>query len=70
MRLGACEELEHLNALQGQHGEEAGLIQELGRRLEALRCYDQYFCDSDWHPRAQRGGQWSGGEGLAKSKRR
>jgi hypothetical protein len=53
MRLGASDELAHLSAIQGRNGEDFDLIQELGRRLEALRRYDQYFCDADWHPRAQ-----------------
>jgi hypothetical protein len=53
MRISARKELEYLSALEGRNQEEANLIRELGRRLEALRRYDQYFCDTDWQPRAQ-----------------
>jgi hypothetical protein len=30
---------------------DASLIDELGRKLDALRRFDQYFCDADWRPR-------------------
>jgi hypothetical protein len=50
MRCTARREMEYLAAKQGRNSDDAGLIRELGRRLETLRYYDQYFCDADWHP--------------------
>ena len=51
MRFAARKEMDYLSASRGRNTEDAGLIQELGRRLEALRRYDQYFCHADWRPR-------------------
>jgi hypothetical protein len=42
--------MEYLGAAQGRNREDALLIRELGRRLESLRFYDQYFGDADWLP--------------------
>ena len=50
----AAREMEYLGATGDGSLEDAQLAQELGRRLEALRRYDQHFCDSDWRPRANR----------------
>jgi len=55
MRCAARKEMEYLGAIRGRNPEEASLAQELGRRLDALRRYDQYFCDGDWRPRSRRG---------------
>ena len=54
MRSAANKEMEYLSALRGRNTEDANLARELGRRLEALRRYDQYFCDTDWRPKRTR----------------
>jgi hypothetical protein len=54
MRGAATTEMEYLGAIRGRSTEDANLARELGRRLEALRRYDQHFCDADWQPRSAR----------------
>jgi hypothetical protein len=44
--------MDYLRAAQGRNREDVRLAQELGRRLDALRRYDQLFGDDDWRPRA------------------
>jgi hypothetical protein len=56
MRGAATSEMEYLGAIRGRNKEDAKLARELGRRLEALRRYDQRFCDADWQPRVVRTG--------------
>jgi hypothetical protein len=51
MRGAARYEMEYLSAARGRNREDAMLAQELGRRLDALRRYDQLFGDADWRPR-------------------
>ena len=53
----AAQEMKYLGEAQGRNSEDANLARELGRRLEALRRYDQHFCDSDWRPRKRAGRQ-------------
>ena len=53
MRSAARYEMEYLIAARGRNGDDANLAQELGRRLDALRRYDQLFGDSDWRPRTR-----------------
>jgi hypothetical protein len=48
--------MEYLGAIRGWNAEDANLARELGRRLEALRRFDQQFCDADWQPRAMQTG--------------
>ena len=43
-------EIEYLNSIDSQAGGNRPLVDELSRRLDALRRYDQHFCDADWHP--------------------
>ena len=50
MRSAARYEMEYLFAARGQNREDANLAQELSRRLDALRRYDQLFGDVDWRP--------------------
>ena len=52
MRYAARKEMEYLGSVRGRNAEDRDLVQELGRRLDALRRYDQYFCDADWQPRS------------------
>jgi hypothetical protein len=54
MRSAATREMEYLGAIRGRNTEDANLARELGRRLEALRRYDQHFSDADWQPRSVR----------------
>jgi hypothetical protein len=53
MRGAARYEMEYLSAAQGRNREDSNLAQELGRRLDALRRYDQFFGDADWRPRTR-----------------
>jgi hypothetical protein len=45
--------MEYLGAARGRNREDEKLVQELGRRLDALRRFDQLFGDADWQPRAR-----------------
>jgi hypothetical protein len=45
--------MEYLGAARGRNREDAKLVQELGRRLDALRRFDQFFGDTDWRPRTR-----------------
>ena len=47
----ARNEIEYLRATDGNGSHDAMLIQEMSRRLDALRRYDQYFCEADFHPK-------------------
>jgi len=53
MRGAARYEMEYLGAARGRNREDAKLVQELGRRLDALRRFDQCFGDADWRPRTR-----------------
>jgi hypothetical protein len=53
MKCAARYEMEYLDAARGRNREDASLAQELGRRVDALRRYDQYFSDADWRPRSR-----------------
>jgi len=50
MRLATTKEIEYLGAVDGKTASDAGLIDEMSRRLDVLRRFDQCFCDEDWHP--------------------
>ena len=50
MRGAARYEMEYLSAARGRNREDANLARELGRRLDALRRYDQLFGAADWRP--------------------
>jgi hypothetical protein len=43
-------EIEYLSSIGAQSSVDLQLIQEMSRRLDALRRYDQYFCAADWMP--------------------
>jgi hypothetical protein len=53
MRGAARYEMEYLRATRGRNRDDANLALELGRRLDALRRYDQLFGDADWRPRTR-----------------
>jgi hypothetical protein len=52
MRFAASNEMAYVAAIHNATTKDAKLARELGRRLNALRCYDQFFCDLDWRPPA------------------
>ena len=45
-------EIEYLGSIEGKSNEDAALMREMSRRLDALRCFDQNFSDADWRPRS------------------
>jgi hypothetical protein len=51
MQFAARKEMEYLGAIHNPTTKDANLARELSRRLNALRCYDQYF-DLDSQPQA------------------
>ena len=57
MRFATRKEIEYLSSVDGQGGEDANLIREMSRRLDALRRYDQCFRKADWRPRQAPGGE-------------
>ncbi len=57
MRFATVNEIEYLSSLGGNGAADVNLIQEMSRRLDALRRYDQYICDADLRPCRDRGSQ-------------
>jgi hypothetical protein len=55
MRFATRSEIEYLDAADGHAETDASLIDEMTRRLDALRRMDQYVCKADWQPRHLRG---------------
>jgi hypothetical protein len=51
MRYANQHEIEYLGLLSGKASGDVEMMDELRRRLDALRCYDQNFSESDWRPR-------------------
>lgn len=43
-------EIEYLGAVGGNAAADREMIDEMRRRLDALRRYDQSFSDNDWRP--------------------
>jgi hypothetical protein len=43
-------EIEYLNSRAEVSEQNPVLVREMCRRLDALRRYDQHFCDADWRP--------------------
>jgi hypothetical protein len=52
MRSVVPNEIEYLGELEGATAENPRLIREMSRRLDALRRFDQSFCESDCRPHA------------------
>jgi hypothetical protein len=50
MRFAARNEIAYLSSVEGSPND-AGLVREMTRQLDALRRYDQCFCEADWRPR-------------------
>jgi hypothetical protein len=45
-------EIEYLGEIEGGTANNPRLIREMSRRLDALRRFDQSFCDADCRPHA------------------
>ena len=54
MRFATTQEIEYLDSVDGRTPTDVGLIDEMSRRLHALRCLDQFFCKEDWRPQSAR----------------
>jgi hypothetical protein len=54
MRFATLQEIEYLDSVDGKTPTDLGLIDEMSRRLDALRCLDQFFCKEDWRPEGPR----------------
>lgn len=50
MRFATLQEIEYLDSVDVTAPTDSGLIDEMSRRLSALRCLDQFFCKEDWRP--------------------
>ena len=50
MRSVRSNEIEYLGDIEGATPKNRKLIREMSRRLNALRRFDQYFCDGDFRP--------------------
>jgi hypothetical protein len=57
MRFTTRNEIEYLSSIEANGRKDRSLVRELSRRLDALRRYDQYFCEADWQPRRAPGDQ-------------
>jgi hypothetical protein len=54
MRFATRNEIEYLNAIDGESVADAHTIDEMTRWLDALRRFDQNFCQADWRPEHNR----------------
>jgi hypothetical protein len=52
MRSTTANEIEYLGNIKGATTENPRLIREMSRRLDALRRFDQSFCEADCRPHA------------------
>jgi hypothetical protein len=52
MRSSLSNEIEYLGDLEGATADNPRLIREMSQRLDALRRFDQSFCDADCRPHA------------------
>jgi hypothetical protein len=52
MRFATSNEIEYLGDIEGATTENPRLIREMAQRLDALRRFDQSFCDADCRPHA------------------
>jgi hypothetical protein len=55
MRVATRQEIEYLGSADDKL--DARFMDEMSRQLDALRRYDQYFCDADWLPENGRAAQ-------------
>ena len=53
MRSAASNEIEYLGDIEGATAENPRLIREMSQRLDALRRFDQSFCEADCRPHAR-----------------
>ena len=61
MRFATRNEIEYLSAIDGDAKTDAGTIDEMTRRLDALRRFDQNFFEADWQPEHNHGARISVG---------
>ncbi len=52
MRFATFDEIEYLGKIAGDSSADPYLIREMAQRLDALRRFDQSFCDADYRPHA------------------
>jgi hypothetical protein len=52
MRSAISNEIEYLGDIEGATAKNPRLIREMAQRLDALRRFDQSFCDADCRPHA------------------
>ena len=50
MRFARSNEIEYLGDIEGATAKNPRLIHEMSRQLDALRRFDQNFCDADFRP--------------------
>ena len=50
MRSATSNEIEYLGDIEDATAKNPSLIREMSRRLDALRRFDQNFCDADCRP--------------------
>jgi hypothetical protein len=50
MRFGTRQEIEYLGAVDQNVSADPTFLDEMSRQLDALRRYDQFFCEADWCP--------------------
>jgi hypothetical protein len=51
MQFATRHEIEYLSNHDKVAVADATFVHEMARQLDALRRYDQHFCDADWLPR-------------------
>ena len=66
MRLATSDEIEYLAGVEGGSAENPRLIREMARRLDALRRFDQSFCEADCLPHASASSWRSNGPAKTK----
>ena len=54
MRSATLNEIEYLGDIEGVTTKNARLIREMAQRLDALRRFDQSFCEADCRPHSSR----------------
>lgn len=53
MRSATANEINYLGDIEGATAENPRLIREMSRRLDALRRFDQSFCEADCRPHSR-----------------
>jgi hypothetical protein len=66
MRFATRNEIEYLSSIDGDAKTDAGTIDEMTRRLDALRRFDQNFFKADWQPEHNHSGCLPNGRHVAR----